>query len=461
MTLTLVVLVVYLIFMFIVGIYGRKYAGTMGDFLTAARQGTLIMVAASYTASHVGNGFVVGGAENGANYGIGGVWWGVAMAFSYFLFATIAKKMYRGGYITLSDYFYERYGDNIPKVIFAVVNVFASIGIIGGQILAGIKLFEAMGLNGMLGGIIVTLIVIIYSSISGLWGVLMTDLVQMSFVIFALVATFIAMLSSGALETISSALPATYYTAMPFELPMFITIVVPTTLYGLISQAAYQRTASAKNESVAVWSPIISGIVLLFLCIVPVLIGMYGKALYPELSGAVIFFKVLLENFSPIIGALLITGVLAAVMSTCDGLLLAVTAHVAYDLYGKIINPNASEKSLSRMSVVVTFVAGIIALIIAISSSSIVGLLSFTYTILVGASFVTMVGGLLWKNGNSKGALASSIVGVLFVLLNRWGILPLYHSILAVIPSAVAYVIVSLATGGNNYQKQSDSEVGV
>lgn len=451
MTLTIVVLVVYLIFMFVVGIYGRKYASTMGDFLTAGRQGTLLMVAASYTASHVGNGFVVGGAENGANYGIGGVWFGIAMALSYFLFATIARRMYRGGYVTLSDFFLERYGDNTPKVIFSVVNIFSSVGIVGGQILAGVKLFEALGLNGTLGAVVITVIVVIYSSISGLWGVLMTDVVQMAFVAIALIAAFFAFLSMGGAQVVG-ALPAGKFSMMPFSASQFATIVLPTTLYGLISQPSYQRTAASKTENISFWAPIASGVVLLLLCGLPVLIGMYGNALHPDVGGATVFFKVLLEDFPPLVGALLVTGVLAAVMSTSDGLILAVTAHGVYDIYGKMINPKASDKQLEKMSVATTFIVGIAALVIALSSSSIVSLLSFTYTILCGGCFVTMVGALLWKDGNSKGALASSIFGIGFVMLNRWGIVPLPHSMFALIPSAIAYVVVSLATGGSKHK---------
>ena len=82
--LIVVVMVLYLGGMLAVGFYGKKYANSFEDYLTAAKQGTFLMVCGSYIGSHIGNGIVVGGAEYGAIYGIGGIWYGVGSAVGYF-----------------------------------------------------------------------------------------------------------------------------------------------------------------------------------------------------------------------------------------------------------------------------------------------------------------------------------------------------------------------------------------
>lgn len=83
--LIVVVMVLYLGGMLAVGFYGKKYANSFEDYLTAAKQGTFLMVCGSYIGSHIGNGIVVGGAEYGAIYGIGGIWYGVGSALGYVL----------------------------------------------------------------------------------------------------------------------------------------------------------------------------------------------------------------------------------------------------------------------------------------------------------------------------------------------------------------------------------------
>ena len=93
-----------------IGLAGRKYGGSMNDFMTAGKQGTLLLVTGSYIGSHIGNGIVVGGAEYGAVYGIGGMWFGVGAALSYLLFsAVMSRRVYRGNCVTLSDMLEQRY----------------------------------------------------------------------------------------------------------------------------------------------------------------------------------------------------------------------------------------------------------------------------------------------------------------------------------------------------------------
>ena len=175
------VMAVYLVVMVIIGLKGRKYSQTNEDIMTAAKQGTLLLVVGSYLGSHLGNGVVVGCAQNGAVYGLGGLWYGAGSAFSYVIFAIVmAKVVYRKGYITLADALAERYGDKITAVLVAILHCAAMVGMVAAQIMAGKLLFEYIGLPGTLGAALTLAIVIIYSSTSGLWVVMKTDLIQTS-----------------------------------------------------------------------------------------------------------------------------------------------------------------------------------------------------------------------------------------------------------------------------------------
>lgn len=86
-TIILVIMAIYLAGMLWIGLKGRKYSETNKDFMTAAKQGSMLLVVGSYLGSHLGNGVVVGGAQYGALYGIGGLWYGAGAALSFVLFA--------------------------------------------------------------------------------------------------------------------------------------------------------------------------------------------------------------------------------------------------------------------------------------------------------------------------------------------------------------------------------------
>ena len=79
----------------------------------------------------------------------------------------------------------------------------------------------------------------------------------------------------------------------------------------------------------------IAAVALIPFVVMPVIIGMYGKALFPDAPTASILFKVVLSDMHPIVAGLMIAAVLSAVMSTMDIGLLNVTANAVNDIYYK------------------------------------------------------------------------------------------------------------------------------
>lgn len=446
--LIVVVMIVYLGAMLAVGFYGKKYANSFEDYLTAARQGTFLMVCGSYIGSHIGNGIVVGGAEYGAIYGIGGIWYGVGSALGYILFAfVLSKRLYHSRQLTISDILNKRYGARITGTIFAIVNALAGMSIMAGQIIAGRNLFAYFGMNATLGAVTVCVIVFIYSSMSGQWGVLMTDMIQVAIIIVCTLIAFGCMVGQGGLGIMRAALPDSFFELIPFEIDTWVMMLFPSMLYGLISSASFQRNNSAKTEKVAFHSAFWGAIVLLPYVILPVLIGMYGIALYPDAAPGTILFQVLVQNFPPIVAALMIAALMAAVMSTVDSQLIYITGSVTNDLYRAYIGKNASEKKLNGIAHAATIVIGVIVLYFALGATTIISMLSSAYTFMCAGTLVMFVGGLFWKKATKAGAIASSVTGMFFVFLYRYcGVQLPISSIFPILPSLAAYIIVSLMT---------------
>ena len=448
LTLVVVVLVVYMGAMMLIGYLGRNTSHNFQEFVTAAKKGSLLVVCGSYLGSHIGNGVVVGGAQNGATYGIGGVFFGLGACFSYIIFAVvIAKKLYRSNSLTLSECLDKRYGGHVTGTIYAVINCGAAISIMAGQIIAGKALFEYLGLSPVLCAVLCGVVVFIYASMSGQWGVMVTDVIQTGVVFTATIVALISMLANGAFDMMKEVLPASNWQIFSMDPEAIVKDAVPSMLYGLVSCASFQRNISAKDEKTAVRSALFGGIILIPFVFLPVLIGMYGRALFPDAPAASIIFQVMMEAFPPVLGAIMIAALMAAVMSTVDSQLIYVTASMTNDIYLQFINKNPDPKKLNRLAHIITFVAGVITLYVAIGATMITSMLSYAYTFLCAGTLVMFVGGVFWKRGTKAGAVASSIVGMFFVFLYKFcGVQLPFSAIFPVLPSAIAYIVVSLCT---------------
>lgn len=367
LTLTVVVLVVYMGAMLFIGWLGRNTSENFEEYITAAKKGSLLVVCGSYLGSHIGNGVVVGGAQNGADYGLAGVWFGLGACLSYIVFAiVIAKKLYRANCLTLSECLDKRYGGHSTGTIYAVVNCGAAISIMAGQIVAGKALFQYLGLNPVLGAVLCGVVVFIYASMSGQWGVMVTDVIQTGVVFTGTILAMIYMLAGDGFNLMHSVLPAESWSLFNMDAETIVMNAIPSMLYGLVSCASFQRNISAKDEKTAVRSAFWGGIILLPFVFLPVLIGMYGRAMFPDADSASIIFKVMLEAFPPVLGAVMIAALMAAVMSTVDSQLIYVTASMTNDIYLQFINKNPDQKKLNRLAHIITFAAGLLVLYIAI-----------------------------------------------------------------------------------------------
>ncbi|MCB6610613.1 sodium:solute symporter family protein [[Clostridium] symbiosum] len=444
----IIVLGCYLLLMLGIGIYGKRYASNFSEYLTASKQSTIIMIIGTGIGAHIGSGFVIGGAESAVTSGFGGVWYGVGCALSYLLFATtVARLIHRKGYVTLSDYYLERYKDKGTRLIYSVSTAFAYLGILGAQIMAGKAIFEGFGYSGTIGAVITTVVVLIYASMSGLWGAYMTSVIQTLIIGIGLIAATAFILLKGGWGIITSTLPASQFELIPFDVSTWLMLFVPVALANFTDQGNFQRASSAKTDAIAVKGHLLAGLLILPLACMPVVIGMYGAAAFPDAPASSIFFKVVLAEFPPILGAILIASVLSAVMSTADMSFLAISATVVHDIYAGMIKKDAKEAELKKMANILNIVVCAVALMMALMFTNIISLLSLTYSFMVAGCMVPFLGGLLWKRGNAKGAIASAIVGIGLTLLDASKILPLpYASVLPVLPAAIAYVLVSLCT---------------
>ena len=462
--------IAYLAAMLAIGIYASRYIKTTTDFLLAGRRLGVLLAAATLAATHYGGGFVLGGGSWGVSYGIGGFWYGFACGAGLLILGLSFAKLSRAlALYTVPEILNMRYRSGAVQALAALLSLLALIGIIGAQVWAAGAIFEAMGLPGLQGSILATIIFIAYTAISGLWAVTLTDFVQILIgSLGVIIATAMAVGAAGGIGGIMSkieslqasgvALPQSADAYMnPFSPggPVIVLTLVATIMYTLIGQDFYQRLFAAKDEKTAMKAAIASGIFLMIIAFIPPLAGMAALALSPTpdkviASPRVAIPHLILIMLGPAAGAIFIAAVLAAVMSTADSLLTAAASHIIRDFYYRFINPKATDKHMLKLSIITTISVGVLALVMALTVRGIIELLIYSYDIYTAGVFIPVVLGLLWKRATREGALAGMIAGSAVAILGITGIMKLpYYELIYVsgaLVSLIVMVVVSLAT---------------
>ncbi|MFV0445686.1 MAG: sodium/pantothenate symporter [Planctomycetaceae bacterium] len=114
----------------------------------------------------------------------------------------------------------------------------------------------------------------------------------------------------------------------------------------------------------------------------------------------------------PWLAGLLIAAPFAAVMSTVDSYLLVISSSAVRDIYQRTLNPDASEKTIKRLSFLTTLVIGSVALIYSINPPKYLqDIIVYVGSGLACCFLFPMVAALYWPRANLAGCLSGMLVG--------------------------------------------------
>lgn len=116
--------------------------------------------------------------------------------------------------------------------------------------------------------------------------------------------------------------------------------------------------------------------------------------------------------------ALVAAGGLAAALSTASGLLLVIASSISHDLYYRVINRNASEKSRLTVGRVMIGVAVMIAGYFGINPPGFVAqVVALAFGLASSSFFPIIVLGIFWKRASKQGAITGMITGMGFTMI--------------------------------------------
>jgi SSS family solute:Na+ symporter len=463
------VVTLYFVSTVAVGVYLSKRVKKTSDFLVAGRKLGLPLTTATLAAIQLGAGVILGGAELGAESGIWpGMWYGIGCGGGLILAGILvaSKLRRRKGYVPL-DFFGNRYKERRWVRIWGwLSNIPSLLGIFVAQIMAAGSIFSVFGFSYTKGVIVTGIAIMLYSVTGGMWGVAVTNLVQLSIIVIGIpLVAIVALLKMGdvSVMTAGSVLSSPFIPAGMHTKAIFI--IIPFLLSISVSYDAYMRYQAAKSESVAKWSCIIGGIIVIFISFCVGLIGAVGRVIYPNLENAAVLPKVVESSLPPVLAGLVVSALLAAAMSTGNCLLVSLAGCFSRDLYNMVFHPSSKldelrySKTISRAVIVGALVIGVF---IAFQARGILyTIIIFNYPYM-GSMLVPLLGGVLWKGATFKGAVAAILaggsIGVISFFIGMPGPLQGLFNIdlglfIAYVVSAVIFVMVSLVTQNSNSMK--------
>ena len=427
------VLVLYLGIMAFIGWYAGRKTNNIGDFFVLSGKAGVVVSGIAYFSTQFSMGTFLG--TPGTIYGVG--YAGMAISVPGAVFCMILPALLIGrklitlghkyGFLTMADYLTDRYHSKNMSGVLGVMMLFFLVPMMGAQIIgAGVIVHVFTGLPEWVGVVGMGIIVILYCMTGGMKGAMMTDVIQGSLMIATAVVTFIvSIVMGGGFSNINHTLQSMNEAYLTFPgangyMPWtyYISNIVLWSFFTMGQPHLFTKFSAMKDHKTMFKAILLGTAGMFFSATLIEWAGVNGIASIQNIEKADQIIPMILQRgMNPFLASIFIAGIVAAGMSTIDGILVTTTGAVTRDIYQKIINKNATDEAVMSLSKVVTVIIGIVVICFGVfQPGSIFEINLFAFSGM--AIFVVpILFGIYWKKATAKGAIASVIVGIISLLL--------------------------------------------
>ena len=427
------VLVLYLGIMAFIGWYAGRKTNNIGDFFVLSGKAGVVVSGIAYFSTQFSMGTFLG--TPGTIYGVG--YAGMAISVPGAVFCMILPALLIGrklitlghkyGFLTMADYLTDRYHSKNMSGVLGVMMLFFLVPMMGAQIIgAGVIVHVFTGLPEWVGVVGMGIIVILYCMSGGMKGAMMTDVIQGSLMIATAVVTFIvSIVMGGGFSNINHTLQSMNEAYLTFPgangyMPWtyYISNIVLWSFFTMGQPHLFTKFFAMKDHKTMFKAILLGTAGMFFSATLIEWAGVNGIASIQNIEKADQIIPMILQRgMNPFLASIFIAGIVAAGMSTIDGILVTTTGAVTRDIYQKIINKNATDEAVMSLSKVVTVIIGIVVICFGVfQPGSIFEINLFAFSGM--AIFVVpILFGIYWKKATAKGAVAAVIVGIISLLL--------------------------------------------
>jgi solute:Na+ symporter, SSS family len=486
----LVIIIFYFALVLSIGFYLKGQANTGEDFFMAGREMTAWVAGLAFLSANLGSLELMGWAGNSYKYGILAAHWYWIGAIPAMLFLALVMMPFY--YVckthSVPGYLKLRFGTGaqaISSISFAFMTVLMS-GI--NMYAMAVVMKVVLGWNMHFSIWVSAGTVAVYVALGGLRSAIFNEVLQF-FLIWAgaLLIPILGLIEAGGwhgmqariiqnLAEQGAANPGSYThlwsTLGNFSTnPMGINWVGIVFGLGAVISMGYwttdflviQRVLSAKDLRSAELAPIIGAAFKMCVPFIVILPGLLGLALLRDPQGHLLrlvpanlawspagqaqglhgydeVLPLMLARYcGPGLLGLGITALIAGFMSGMAGNVSAFTTVWTYDIYGTLINKNASDEFKVKMGRWVTVIGVIVSIFtayIAAGAPSIMDYVQALFSFFIAPLFGTVILGMLWKRATAAGGWTGLLAGTLSSIgMYTW---------VKIDPSAVRYVALSM-----------------
>ena len=478
---------VYLLSLIGIGFLGlrARRENTMADFYLAGQGfGFSILFLTLFATQYSGNTFF---AFTGATYRIGYAWivslhFMTAVVICYLIYAPrlyeLAKQRQ---YVTPSDYVQDRFQHRGLSLLVSIIMIVALCNFLLAQLMAMGRAMQGLshlhGDGAYIGGVVVlALIMVVYGTLGGLRAVAWTDAIQgvtlaIGFaILFYLLIDYYGPIEQATRKLLAEDLVNGTRKTLPPDANMsraWLSYILTAGLAVSLYPQAIQRIYAARSAKVLRRSLGVMVFMPIPTMIIALTAGIMAAAYIPGLEAAAsdqIFGRVLRDiqshsDFGYGLVVVLLAAVLAAMMSTADSALLSISSMFTKDIYARYIRTNASEKHLTLVGKLCSWllISVLVGLAIVLRNhASLVAIMDRKLDLLVQLVPAIMVG-VRWAGLRTMPCLIGLIVGVSIALIIPFGgfdivskgkIFGLHPGLIGLIPNALIAVLGSYLTKG-------------
>jgi solute:Na+ symporter, SSS family len=442
------IIIFYLIFVILLGLYfGRKHQDAE-DYFLAGRSLTWPLIGFSLFASNMSSNSLVGLAGSGYQDGFSVYSYEWMAVVILIIFAIFFLPFYlKNKIFTIPQYLEERFNYKIrayASLIAIILNVLVDIS---ATLYAGGLVINMIFPQFSLSFIIVGLAIIagIYTVSGGLSAVVYTDAVQaIILIIGSTLITVFAYEQIGGWQPVYDITDPSHFAivkSVDNEVLPWPGLITGVLLIGFYfwgtNQYITQRTLAAKSVRQGQWGALFAGFLKLSILFIMIYPGAFARVLYPfagvdetnsvmvyamdgSLMGLDSIYPSLLFDLLPtgILG-LVLAGLIAAMMSSLDSGLNSVSTLITMDFYNKA-RKDTDNKKLMGIGRIITLIVMVIAVLWAPRIGNFPKLWDYLQQTLAWFSppvVALFVMGIFFKRTNEQGAMASVAVGLIITVL--------------------------------------------
>jgi sodium/proline symporter len=454
--------------MMAIGLFYCRRMNSLSDYILGSRSLGIWVTSMSAEAADMSGWLMLGLPGYAYFAGIAAGWIALGLIIgTYINWKVVAGKLrtytqVANDSLTLPDYLQNRFHDhsNALRIVSAIFILIFFLLYTSSGFVAGGKLFTTVfGIPYFWAMLIGAFVIIFYTFLGGFMAVCWTDFVQgvlMFFAILIVPITAIALLGGpaptvNALQGVNHELLNPFTTVDGKQLSLIAIISLMAWGLGYFGQPhIIIRFMAIKSARQIPQARHIAMVWVIFSLSAAVVVGMVGRVFLKQtLRGTAIetvFMVMTNELFFSFFAGIILSAILAAIMSTASAQLLVTSSAISEDLYKALINRNASGKELVRVSRWSVIIVAVIAILLGVNPDNLVlDLVAYAWAGFGAAFGPAILMSLYWKRMTRNGALASIIVGGITVLVwKQFGWFGLYEIVPGFILSILAIIIVSL-----------------